>query len=116
MHMNEEQLERMARRASAYPEFFGWQLQLFAQVRNFDDQTLAQYLGCSLATLNHLRICGAIRPDHFREDVLALAARFGVNTQHLAEAAKPLSVPPRSLVQSADQGAFLAARDPDETL
>ncbi|MCS6865851.1 MAG: hypothetical protein RMJ56_03260 [Gemmataceae bacterium] len=112
--MNDAQLERMARRASTSPNFFGWQLQLFAHVRAFDDQALADYLGCSLKTLHQLRICGAIRPDHFREDILTLATRFGLNPHHLAEAAKPLSAVPQPPASAAEAGVFLAARDPGE--
>jgi hypothetical protein len=106
------QLERLARRAGAEPAFLGWQLAAFARVRGLDDSALAAHLGCPVAMLANVRLCGAIRPDHFRADVTEVAAKFGLNPRHLAEAAKPLPAEPArepGAVETA--GALLAARD-----
>lgn len=110
--MTESPLERLARRASAEPSFLGWQLAAFARARGFDDDALAAHLGCPRATLANVRLCGAIRPDHFRDDVTCVAEKFGLVVTRLAEAAKPLPTEPAREPASADApGVVLAARD-----
>jgi hypothetical protein len=113
--MTETPLERLARRAGAEPSFLGWQLAAFARARNLDDRTLAAHLGCPVATLANVRLCGAIRSEHFRDDVLCVATKFGLNPQRLAEAAKPLPAEPLREPASAEApGVVLAARDRSE--
>lgn len=110
--MTETPFDRLARRASAEPSFLGWQLAAFARTRGFDDAALAAHLGCPAATLARVRLCGAIRPDHFREDVMCVATRFGLLPTRLAEATKPLVAEPERDPASADApGVVLAARD-----
>jgi hypothetical protein len=110
--MSEVGLERLARRASAEPAFFGWQLAAFARARGFDDAALADVLGCRVAALASVRLCGPIRTGHFREDVTSVAAKFGLDPQRLAEAAKPLPAEPaRGPGGSEIAGVLLAARD-----
>jgi hypothetical protein len=105
-------LERLARRASAEPSFLGWQLAAFARARGFDDEALAAFLGCPVATLANVRLCGPVRPDHFRDDVTCVATKFGLNPQRLADAAKPLAEPVREATDATEPaGALLAARD-----
>ena len=114
--MTESPLARLASRASAEPSFLGWQLAVFARVRGFDDDSLATHLGCPVATLANVRLCGAIRADHFREDVLCVANKFGLNPARLAEAAKLLPAEPRREPASAEApGVLLAARDRSES-
>jgi hypothetical protein len=114
--MIEAQLHRLARRASEDPSFLGWQLAAFARVRGFDDDALAGYLGCPTATLANLRICGLIRPEHFRDDVTCVATKFSLNVGHLAEAAKPLPVElAREPGEAETPGVLLAARDRSES-
>jgi hypothetical protein len=116
--MTETPFERLARRASAEPSFLGWQLAAFARARGFDDAALADYLGCAVGALANLRLCGVIRPEHFREDVRSVAAKFGLNPHRLADAAKPLPVElaPASRAAEAEgvPGVALAARDRSE--
>jgi hypothetical protein len=110
--MTESPLERFARRASADPSFLGWQLAAFARARGFDDDALAAHLGCPRETLANVRLCGAIRPAHFRADVTCVADKFGLNAHHLADAVKRLPAEPLSESASADTpGVVLAARD-----
>lgn len=108
----ESPLQRLARRASAEPSFLGWQLAAFARARGFDDPALAAHLGCAPESLANVRLCGAIRPDHFRDDVQCVATKFGLNPARLAEAAKPLLAEAAREPAGADApGVVLAARD-----
>lgn len=110
--MSETALERLARRASEEPSFLGWQLAAFARTRGLNDAALADFLGCPIATLANVRLCGPIRADHFREDVTCVAGKFGLNPQRLAEASKPLpSGPARERTDDEVAGVLLAARD-----
>lgn len=110
--MTESPLERLARRASSDPSFLGWQLAAFARARGFDDDALAAHLGCPRATLANVRLCGAIRPDRFRDDVTDVAVKFGLIAARLAESAKPLPVERASEPAGAGApGVVLAARD-----
>lgn len=119
--MTQAPLERLARRASAEPSFLGWQLAAYARVRGFDDAALAGHLGCAVATLAHVRLCGAVRTDRFREDVAEVATKFGLDPVRLAEAVKPV---PGAEVAGAPAGepgvadtvpgTVLAARDRSE--
>lgn len=113
--MIEAQLERLGRRAGGEPSFLGWQLAAFARARGFDDEALALYLGCPIATLANVRLCGAIRPEHFRDDVMCVATKFALDAARLAEAAKPLPAEPvRERTGAEVSGVFLAARDRSE--
>jgi hypothetical protein len=113
--MTDTALERLARRASEEPAFLGWQLAAFARARGFDDAALADFLGCAVATLTNLRLCGPIRTEHFREDVTGVATKFGLDPQRLAEASKPLPAEPAREPAGADlAGVLLAARDRGE--
>lgn len=113
--MTESPLQRLARRASTEPSFLGWQLAAFARVRELNDEALAAYLGCPVETLANVRLCGAIRHDHFREDVMCVATTFGLRIANLAEVAKPLPTELlREAVETDTLTAMLAARDRSE--
>ncbi|MBN9121013.1 MAG: hypothetical protein J0I06_17990 [Planctomycetes bacterium] len=113
--MTESPLERLARRASAEPSFLGWQLAAFARARGFDDDALAAYLGCVREVLANVRLCGAIRPDRFREDVACVAQKFGLDARRLADAAKRLPAEPvREPARADAPGVCIAARDRGE--
>lgn len=110
--MTDAALERLSRRASKEPSFLGWQLAAFARARGFGDATLADFLGCPVATLANVRLCGPIRPEHFRDDVTSVAAKFGLNPHRLAEAAKSLPAErTREPANAEAPGVLLAARD-----
>ena len=113
--MTETPLDRLARRASAEPSFLGRQLAAFARARGFDDAALAAHLGCPVETLANVRLCGAVRASHFREDVLGVAAKFGLDPARLAEAAKSLPAEPELGPAADAPGVLLAARDRGES-
>jgi hypothetical protein len=114
--MTETALQRLARRASAEPSFLGWHLAAFARARGFDDAALAAHLGCAVPVLAGVRLCGTIRREHFREDVMCVASRFGLIPARLAEAVKPLPAEPaREPVGVGSPGVVLAARDRSAT-
>jgi hypothetical protein len=113
--MIETPLEKLARRASEKPTFLGWQLAAFARARGFDDTALAAFLECPVGKLANVRLCGPIRAEHFRADVMDVATKFGLNPHRLAEAAKVLPAEPvREPVSDEVPGAVLAARDRSE--
>lgn len=113
--MTETPLEKLARRASEKPTFLGWQLAAFARARGFDDAALAEFLECPVATLTNVRLCGPIRPEHRRTDLVDVAAKFGLNVARLAEATKVLPTEPVGEQVAGDvPGAVLAARDRSE--
>lgn len=110
--MTETSLDRLARRASTDSSFLDHQLAAFARARGFDDDALASFLGCPVATLTNVRLCGAIRPEHRRADLMAVAAKFGLSVPALADATKPLPEPRRDgAVADGAPGVVLAARD-----
>jgi hypothetical protein len=117
--MTDSPLERLARRACADPFFLGSRLAEFARLHRLDDEALAARLGCSPGLLAGVRLCAAPRPDPtgFREDVLCVAGKFGLDAETLAEAAKPgfASLSGGNGPATADvSGVFLAARDREE--
>jgi hypothetical protein len=78
-------LERLTRRASAEPTFLGRQLAAFARLRGFDETALAAHLDCPPAALVNVRLCGAVSPERFRDDVTCVAEKFGRTAWRLAE-------------------------------
>jgi hypothetical protein len=110
--------EQLAKRASTDPFFLGFRLAEFATVEELDDAALAAQLGCASATLAHLRLCRAPRTDNpaaFREDVMCIATKFGLDARKLADVAKPALASVKRDSASADApGVFLAARDAEK--
>ncbi len=116
-------LDRMAKRAEGDPFFLASLLALYAASEDLGDAGLAVALGCPVETLTDLRLCRAPRPDPdgFRQDVAAVAGRFGVDVDRLAEIARRGQVLQKVRVSQRERGttdvrggAFLAARDKDE--
>ncbi len=107
--------DRLAERASVEPFFLGFRLKAFAAREHLDDAALAARLGCPVTALAQVRLCRAPRLESsaaYREDVTAIATKFGLNPVALAEAAK--AAPPEALARAgstAPAGAVLAARD-----
>jgi hypothetical protein len=118
--MNNTPLERLAQRAATDPFFLGYRLAAYAQLHDLNDAALAARLGCTPELLPTIRLCRAPRMDplSFREDVLCVAEKFGLNRQKLAEAAKPLfatpqrEATPEKMLDAA--GVLLAARDRED--
>ena len=113
--MNPTPFELLAERASARPFFLGFRLAEFAARESLDDAALAARLGCDVATLAHVRLCRAPRLEtntEFREDVICVATKFGLNVRALADAAKPVPAAiARDATNTEPAGAVLAARD-----
>jgi hypothetical protein len=115
--MSTTPLEQFAGQASARPFFLGFRLAEFAAREALDDAALAARLGCAVPVLAQVRLCRAPRLESsaaFREDVLGIAARFGLDAAALADAAKAV---PAAVARTAGApepaGAVLAARDRD---
>lgn len=76
---------RYAARVSFDPAFLGNQLGVYQMLHALTDAALADRLGCEVPVLTHLRMCGAVRPDHFNADVAEVAVKFGVRAEVLGE-------------------------------
>ncbi|MCC6179781.1 MAG: hypothetical protein IT305_31090 [Chloroflexi bacterium] len=83
-------LRRAAERASLRDFYLAASLLAFARAERFDDDALAAALGCGPADLPALLLCrrptggGAV----FRQDVEAIAKRFGLDAARLARAVR----------------------------
>jgi hypothetical protein len=82
-------LERLARRASAFPSFLGHALAAYQRAHGLTDADLAARLGCPVERLANVRLCGAVRADHFAEDVKVIADRFGLRVDALEDVCWP---------------------------
>jgi hypothetical protein len=111
--MTDTPLDRLATKASADPAFLGFRLAAFAAAEGLDDAGLAARLGCEPAALTAVRLCLAPRPGaNFREDVLCVAGKFGLDAVALAAAAKYGRVGAvRADAPAEPPGMILAARD-----
>ena len=117
--MTDTPLERLARRACTDPFFLGFRLSEYARVHDLDADALGARLGCPTERLAAVRLCRAPRTgrEEFREDVLCVAAKFGVDAHARAEAAKYVPVCPRQEESLAEPvGLVLAARDREPPL
>ena len=109
------ELELLGKRAESDPFFLACSLKNFAASEQLDDAALAKKLECTMETLTMLRLCRAPHADGFKDDIDKIAARFEVNRDALAQAARRGQV----LVQvrrnaPSDAGMLLAARDDDK--
>ncbi|HKI36887.1 MAG TPA: hypothetical protein VKA46_33855 [Gemmataceae bacterium] len=86
--MNNDPLDRMARRVAADRFFLASTLAAYQQHHGLDDYALAAQLGCAPAVLASVRLCrrpGAAAPDRTaEEDVAEIARRFGLDAEALA--------------------------------
>jgi hypothetical protein len=73
-----------AQRASSRPPFMAWLLARFQEQQGCSDLRLAAQLGLPPDRLPRLALCLRPCPDHFTEDVAALATRFGHEPAALA--------------------------------
>jgi hypothetical protein len=102
-------LELLAKRAEQEPYFLAAVLAAYAHSEGLNDAGLAAALGCLREELTMVRLCRAPRtePPEFWADVTAVATRFGMDRQRLAEAVKRGRVVLR--LRQAPAGGFLAA-------
>ena len=114
--MNDAVLD-LARRAAADPHFLAFALAEYAVRETLDEAGLMAALGATPETVASARLCRTPRPDPagFRADVDRIAAKFGLNRDALAKAARHGLVVAdlrRAAAESpAGAAAFLAARD-----
>jgi len=107
-------MSKLAQRVTDDPFFLASALQAYAHSEHLNDDALARALECSLETLALLRLCRMPRhePASFREDVVRIASRFGVQVDRLAEVvrrANALDALRRAVAK--DRGLLMAARD-----
>ena len=77
---NDRHLRRLAQRAIATRPG----LLLATALAEFDDDTIAERLGCDVAAVLRLRLCQPPRPDRWAADVAAIAAAIGCPPAALA--------------------------------
>ena len=117
-----DHLKRLAKRVTDDPFFLASVLDAYAKSEQMDDSQLASRLGCSVASLTHLRLCRNPKPEppHFWQDVQAISSRFHANADALAEVVRHgqnLLSPAATDTAAAERSAgfFMAARDDDES-
>jgi hypothetical protein len=83
-------LAHLAERLADAPDFLACALAEYARSERLADAALAAWLGCSVDTLTHLRLCRMPRGQAplFWQDVERIAARFAVEADVLAEIAR----------------------------
>ncbi len=107
-----------ARRAGSDPYFLAFALAEYARREGLDEPALMALLGATPETLAGARLCRAPRADpaEFREDVARIAAKFGLDRDLLAKAARhgrvvaSLRAAPGT-PPAVETAPFLAARD-----
>src|SRR5262245_42774064 len=109
------ELDLLAKRAESDLFFLGSLLKSFATSEQLDEAALAKKLECTMETLTMLRLCRAPHADSFKDDIYKIAAKFEVDRDTLAQAARRGQV----LLQirrdtPSDIGFMLAARDDGE--
>jgi hypothetical protein len=106
----------LADRLAADPRFLAHPLAEYARSEGLDEAALAARLGCRPDDLPLVRLCQSPRADEFRADVTAVATRYGIDPETLAQAVKRGQglAETREAVRRADGASFLmAARDDD---
>jgi hypothetical protein len=113
---NPDLLTDMARRLAARltddRTSLAWVFARYQAAEDLDDLALARQLAVAPELLARIAICGLPRPDHFREDVTAIAERFGVDRGQLARIVRQTQAL-ETLYQAptSSSGFLLAARD-----
>jgi len=106
-------LDDFARRLSADPYFLAAALDCYAASVQLDEAAVAAKLGCSLEILTDLRLCRMPRTKqpHFRQDVDAIAGRFGIDALVLAEVVRHGHGILKLRSADSPHGGLMAARD-----
>ena len=110
-------IDALARRVRHDPFFLASALADYARTEQLDEGGLASRLGCSLDDLGPLRLCRRPRSDPalFRQDVAAIAARFKVNGDVIAEAVRRAdAIAAMQQTPAQGHGLLMAARDRHE--
>lgn len=106
--MTGETARKLSLLASRDTFYLGWYFASYAEMMSVDIASVAGELGCLPEVMNKMSLCRAPRaePPHFREDIEAVANRFQVRADRLANLVRQVKV-------TSDQGVLLAARDRD---
>src|SRR5579884_1004704 len=86
--MTEQALDRLLRRAAITvgdrPTFMAGALARYREIEGLDEAGLARRLGVEPEQISRFALCRRPRPDRFRADVEAIATRFGIAPEQLA--------------------------------
>ena len=106
--MTSKATEKISSLASRDPFYLGWYLARYSEMVAADTAAVAHELGCLPEVMSAMSLCRAPRaePPHFREDIEAVANRFQVRADRLANIVRHVQV-------SSEQSTLLAARDRD---
>ena len=110
-----EPLASLLRRLETDPFFLAAVLARYAHSQGLDEAGLAETLGCRVETLTELRLCRTPRsePLGFRQDVQAIATRFGLIPSRLAAVIRRGQALLSLGTGLPSRGRFLAAREAD---
>ena len=104
--MNREMTRKLSSLCSKDPFYLGWYLARYSEIESTDAPGMAVDLGCLPEVINTMSLSRSPRAEspHFRHDVEAIAERFQVRPDRLANIVRTVRVH--------SQDAFLmAARD-----
>ncbi|HZW33554.1 MAG TPA: hypothetical protein VFF52_22735 [Isosphaeraceae bacterium] len=81
-----DELARLAARVERDPFFLGWALRIYAESEGLDEAGLAARLGCPASLLPKVKLCRCPSPSPpaFQADITAIAGRFGLRADVLA--------------------------------
>src|SRR5262245_59273956 len=103
-------LRRTVRAAETSPVFLASVFACYRATKGTDDAELARRLGVAAERLDELALCRRPRAELFRQDVAAVATRFGADAGALAtvirqvDALEAFAVPGASRVLAAARG------------
>jgi hypothetical protein len=106
-------LRRTARAAEDRPSFLAATFARYRAIEQIDALELARLLSVAPVRLDELAICLRPRADHFREDVAAVAARFGADAGALAAIVREVDAFD-AIAEAIPANPLAAARDADE--
>ena len=110
--MNSAMTQRLAMLCSRDPFYLGWHLSRYAEISGGVARVAAE-LGCLPEVINEMSLSKSPRPDppRFRHDVEAIAQRFQVRADALANIVRTANI-----ATASEPPAILAARDrgPDD--
>ena len=104
--MTGETTRKLSLIASRDPFYLGWYLARYSEMMSVDIADVARELGCLPEVMNTMSLCRAPRTEapHFQKDVEAVANRFHVRAERLANIVRHVQV-------STEEASLLAARD-----
>jgi hypothetical protein len=108
-------LEHLAARVRNDPFFLACPLALFAKSEAMNEQQLAAWFHCSMATLTMIEVCRAPEAESssFVADLGRVAARFSINPDRLVEAVRRGQAVFHMTASGDSRRTLMAARDAD---